>query len=378
LSDILEKPSNRKLAAYYTPRELPDNYFTKKGLTSVKQKEEFFSSFVDEFSREVESCSGSDRMFISSEHLHSRLRDICSIQDMGILLHDLFSEIRIICYFREQSAVVKSLYSTVAKGDYKKSFESLLASCNPENHYYNYYEFFKKWSSVFGKENLIPRIFKRELFFENDIRKDVLNIIDRDFPPDFYDFSIDNRNTSLGSLGIELSRINNRVNKRNYHTSQNDFRNQTRDRISRVITRNKLSTIGELPFSSAADIYKKFEDSNIRFAKEFLDSDSNPFAPPEMATADSIEDKRLADDPVFAKFLTFFEDLLVEINKLPLVDGSYAETLKHLALRIEKGERLNLKDAETLMEIAHQIRPEGSFISKKLMAYRQKLEEENK
>jgi len=374
LSDYLDKPANRRLAAYCMPEKSFDAYLVNKGITTIDEKKRYFSSFAEEFHQEVESfCHNTEKMFITSEHLYSRLFDIDSIRLLKKLLDEIFSEIKIICYFREQSAVVKSLYSTMIKISYNGSFESLLRDCDPGNPYYNYYDSFTKWRDVFGKEFLTPRIFSRDNLYEGDIRKDILQIIDYPFDPNLYSYSINHKNRSLGLLGLELVRINNRVNKRrNKDGSGNHFRN----RIAQIISESEFSQIGDLPFTSAPEIYKAFNESNLKFAKEFLDSYSNPFSPPDNNSSDMYTKIDSSDDPMLRGLFDFFEELLIKIKRLPILDNSYADTLKQIGLRIEKGEQLNLEDAKCLMEIAHLIRPEGPFINKWLKEYKQRLEKE--
>jgi hypothetical protein len=371
LSDFLEKPNNRKLPSFCMPEGSFDAYFTNRGITTIQQKKQYFSSFVDDFRKEVKSlASSTDTMFISSEHLHSRLQDTDSIGFLKNLLDGLFSRVSIVCYFREQSAVVKSLYSTMIKVSYSKGFDSLLQDCEPSNPYYNYYDSFMKWSDVFGKNNIVPRIFSREQFLEGDIRKDILNIIDKDYSSGDYNYSVDGENKSLGFIGLELGRVNNLVNSR---YREDGSVNTIRNRMQRIINDSEISQKGRLPFPSAAQIYQKFAESNLAFAREFLGINSNPFTHPETAETEPSNDAEYINDPLLQDFLGFFEKLLLDMRRLPDIDNTHADSLRDLALKVEKKEPLNLVDAKYLMELAHIIRPSGPFIKRKLKEYEQRL-----
>jgi len=375
LSDVLEVPANRKLAAYCMPEDVYDSYFTRKGINTPEQRKEHFASFPGEFQQDVlEKSRCAETMFISSEHLHSRLVQLDSIRLLKNLLDPLFSEIRILCYFREQSLVAKSAYSTMVKLSYREEFAKYLESCTTSNLYFNYYESFSRWREVFGSETLVPRIFDRDSFHQSDIRKDVLWNIDPDLDLSRFDYSVDNRNRSLGLAGLELGRINNRINR---PYLQDGTINQVHAGINQVIAGSALAEKGCLAYPSAAMIYEKFAESNLAFAREFLGLNRNPFKPPAQEEAiDSSPGDGPPDCPDLQLFLTFFERLLKELRGISPVLDRHAEVLRDLAIRIERNADLTLEDARDLMRIAHLIRPSGPFIRRKLKEYEERLKQE--
>lgn len=267
-----------------------------------------------------------------------------------------------ICYFREQSAVAKSLYSTSIKvGDYQ-NFEDFLLKVSPNSHYYNYFTLLTKWSDIFGKECLITRLFQKETWVEGDIRKDFISTVDDKININDFDYSLPDTNKSLGLIGMELGKINNRINPM---YDENGSRNRIREKISAVIESSALSQIGSLYFPNAALMYDSFSESNIAFAREFLGKELNPFSKPKNHSTES------ADYPAefYHSLLGFFENLLKAFNEIPRIDDKYATTLRDIAIKISNQEELNIIDARDLMEIASIIRPEGKFISDTLLDF---------
>lgn len=278
LSDELGLTNNRKLVAYFLPEDRFDDYFTHRHIATIEDKRRHFEGFEDAFASEVRALSGrAHTMFITSEHFHSRLRDIESIRRLKRLLDELFTDIRIVCYFREQSSMLESYYSTAIKSSSSVDFQHFGRNCSVDNHYYNFATFFGKWREVFGRDCLEARLFDRERFVDQDVRKDMLSILmdSRDFAG--FDFSSGDANVSLGYAGLEIGRVVNRhVAKRHADGSRNEIRRQ----LFELLTRSRLGRSGTLPFSDAEAIYAKFHPSNVAFAREFLGHDGNPFAPP--------------------------------------------------------------------------------------------------
>lgn len=365
LSDYLGIPNNRKLAAYCMPPDIFDSYLNDRKIYTVEQKAKYFASFLDDFESEIKGMSSSaEKMIITSEHFHSRLTSRESILKLKDILDNFFTEIKIICYFREQSAVVKSLYSTSIKVGEYQNFEDFSRRVSPKNHYYNYFTFFMKWSEIFGKECLIPRLFHKATWRDGDIRKDFISMVDDKLTMEDFDYSLPDTNKSLGLTGIELGKINNRINPM---YDENGNRNTWREKISTIIESSTISEIGEIYFPNATTIHDSFSESNIAFAREFLGSDLNPFSKPKTNANDPAYNNPLS---VFHPVLfQFFENLLIALNEIPRIDSKHAVKLRDIAIKISKKEELNIIDARNLMEIACQIRPEGKFIRDKLIDF---------
>ena len=353
LSDVLGSPNNRKLPAYYQSDIRLDEFFRKRQIRTIQQKEAFFDGFEDEFRGEVAALAKTaDCMVITSEHLRSALQDPGDIQKLHGLLAPLFSEIRVVCYFREQSAMVKSLYSTGIKSGVTKTFDEVLLECTPQEHRYNYHASFSKWAAVFGMDNMQARLFQKDQLFQGDICADFLQIVDPQLTVGDFDPLLGNMNESLGYRGIELGRINNVVNAK-YHAD--GAHSLARRRVLGAIMKTGMAQQGGLDVSAAPEIHAAFDASNRAFAKAFLGRPDNPFpAPPPFSTpGDAV------DSVPVAEFMGFWQEFLTVMRNASALTDSHAEALRSLAARIESGDTLSAKDAKVLMVVAHRIRPDA-------------------
>jgi hypothetical protein len=283
LSDLLGTTNNRKLASFCMPELNFDDYFKDRQIVTVEQKREHFAGFREAFLAEVRAMAPSvHTLLITSEHFHSRLRDVASIRRLKDLLDEVAEGVTVVCYFREQSAVVRSLYSTAVKSGNAADFATFARHCGPRNPYFNYFEFFSHWRDVFGAQSLRPRVFARDHFVGGELRRDFLSMLLPGADPQAFEYSPVASNRGLGLIGIELGRMTNRVFGR---YNADGTLNPTRRELMHRIIHSEIADVGELAFPAAQSIYQLFHESNVRFAAEFLGRVENPFAQPAMADA---------------------------------------------------------------------------------------------
>ncbi|EFB0442158.1 hypothetical protein HF828_001672, partial [Campylobacter lari] len=115
----------------------------------------------------------------------------------------------IIVYFRDMLEMLSGLFNT----QIKLGYETSLAMQNVELHQEgreicNYKQTLQWWGEVFGKENLIVRLFDKNEFYQGDLLKDFIHSIGLEWDDEF--IIPPEQNKSLDLLGIELLR---RVNK---------------------------------------------------------------------------------------------------------------------------------------------------------------------
>lgn len=350
LSNELGQPNNRKLPAYCLSAIPSDEFFRKRRIRTIQQKDAFFDGFEGAFSSEVAALSETtDCMIITSEHLRSTLQKPKDIQNLQALLAPLFSDIRVVCYFREQSAMAKSLYSTGIKSGNTKTFAEVLQRCTPEDHRFNYHASFSKWAAVFGPDNVQARLFQKDQLFQGDICADFLQIVDPQLRVGDFAPLQGNMNESLGYRGMELARINNAVNAKYYLDGGN---NQTRRRVLDAIMKTDMAQQGVLDFSEAPGIHAAFDASNRAFAETFLGRSDNPFPAPQTREGSGDADGDAAD------FMGFWQEFLTALRDAPILADSHAAALRGLAERIESGDRLLAEDAKVVKGIANRIRPD--------------------
>ena len=161
---------------------------------------------------------GYDFIF-SSELLQSRLDSIKELRRLRYILKILgFKEISVIIYLREQASLLNSLYSESLKWEeydkpfidndsldndmqykngYKKNINHFFHICNHKNT-------LQCWGEVFGKENLIVRIFDKNEFYNKDLLQDFIHALGIAWSDEY---RIPQRqNETLDLLGMEIMR----------------------------------------------------------------------------------------------------------------------------------------------------------------------------
>lgn len=155
---------------------------------------------------QAKHSSGSTVVY-SSEHLQSRLVHPAELEKLRDFLQPLYDEIRVIVYLRRQDQLAISGYSTILRAGHTLPFE--LPAANRLSHYYSYVRLLDLWSSVFGQDNMIVRLYERSQLVEQDVVDDFGSIVG--FQPDALDYSrISASNTSLSfSAQLALFKLNN-------------------------------------------------------------------------------------------------------------------------------------------------------------------------
>ncbi|MBF7048009.1 hypothetical protein IY804_07995, partial [Campylobacter volucris] len=165
----------------------------------IKHKTQIYTKLKNEIKK-----NNFGNVVISSEHLSSRLQDVKEIKRCRKILHILgFREIKIIVYLREQSNMAPSSYSTELKAGKNDD----LKLPNEFEYLGEYKQMLNKWINVFGKENMIVRLFDTNEFYKGDLLKDFIYNINLKWDDKFIIPS--KQNESLDLIGMELlKRIN--------------------------------------------------------------------------------------------------------------------------------------------------------------------------
>lgn len=130
LSECLEKPNNRLLAACFSQQI--DGWAKRNGIRSQEDRERFFGGFRGAFIEEMNAASEQHHsVIISSEHFHSTLKTAEEITALAEFLATAFSSVRVVCYFRNQFDVAVSRYSTALKVASTKSLDDFIDQLHP-------------------------------------------------------------------------------------------------------------------------------------------------------------------------------------------------------------------------------------------------------
>ncbi|HEG5396486.1 TPA: hypothetical protein SEZ58_001511 [Campylobacter coli] len=189
-------------------------------------KDEFFDSFANKnwekyygkniinFYREIDT-SKANNILISSEGLHAHLlclEDVVRFRNF-LLSTKKISKIKIIVYLREPSSMAISLYSELVKNAYTKNLPTMgvgdqdrfIHDCN--------YKTLKMWINVFGKENVLIRLFDQEEFYQGDLLKDFVHSLGLKWDKKF--IIPLKQNESLDLIGIKLFSLISQQNTKN-------------------------------------------------------------------------------------------------------------------------------------------------------------------
>ncbi|EAH9442793.1 hypothetical protein ACSM8R_001902, partial [Campylobacter coli] len=242
-----------------------DFYCLSKGIFKkddfLHHKKDIFLKFKDELLK-----SKCEKVVISSEHLSSRIQDLSEIKRIRKILYLLgFKKIKIIVYIREQTSDMISSFSTTLKSGAIGNIQA-----NSKKYFKGYHKLLLlKWQQIFGKENLIVRLFDKSEFYQGDLLKDFVHSIglkwDNEFviPP--------KQNESLDLIGVELLK---RINQYLPWRIDNKI-NHLRGDLTKFITKYfQNSNNYHLKFQPPKEIIQSyidsFEESNEWVRKEFF------------------------------------------------------------------------------------------------------------
>jgi hypothetical protein len=223
------------------------------------------NNFQNELAQELNQTKATTVVF-SNEHCSSRLFLKEEIERLRKLLEPFFEEIKIIIYLRRQDKFLLSTYSTSVIGGHTKPFE-LPSKKNIEQRY-DYWNILKKWESVFGRENVIVRIFEREQMFGGDLLSDFTNLLKIDSIQKYK--TAKTLNESLDADSLEYLRLINHYVPR---FIDNDI-NQNRVKILHALRNYSKyysnGTYSSMPKEMVENFMLNFEESNKQVANYFL------------------------------------------------------------------------------------------------------------
>ncbi len=166
-----------------------------------------FSRTFNYLSDEIRTCN-CNNVIISTENtqwlLNSQKKVVCFFS----FLTSIFNSIKIIIYLRDIVELFISMCSQAVKDNTHLNYHFLHPHQNEKAKILsNYRQTLQWWGDVFGRENLIVRLFDKNEFYQGDLLKDFIHSIGLKWDDKF---QIPKReNETLDLIGFELlSRIN--------------------------------------------------------------------------------------------------------------------------------------------------------------------------
>lgn len=147
--------------------------------------------------------SGADKIIISNEHLHSRLRDRTSKECLRDFFSDVCDDIKIIVYLRRQDKVAVSLKSTLLKHGNVNSDMTTISDRSNLPYYFDYRQVIDSYADVFGAENIIVRIIEPGAIVNDDVIDDLAMCTGVEFPESCRPKRLNESLTAEGNLFLE-------------------------------------------------------------------------------------------------------------------------------------------------------------------------------
>jgi hypothetical protein len=238
------------------------HFFTLRRSVQIETNADFIAfreTFQGELKAEFEQ-SGCDTVWLSSEHLSSRINDVEGIARLAALLKPLADHVRVVVYLRYQPDLYLSAYSTFVRIGRDIDVDRPIG---PDNYYYRFDRILDNWAKCFGRDAMIVRIFDRAELKNGDIIDDFFGIlgIGRD------ELFANPRatNSSLDGQTVQFIRVFNRYVHRTGRGVLSDY-----GEADRLL--EKISPLPPITVSGAAlrAIAEMFEPFNRQIARDYF------------------------------------------------------------------------------------------------------------
>lgn len=178
-------------------------------------------------------------------------------------------ELKVVVYLRRQDLFAQALWNQSVKNVVRDSrkFQKYLKSKALASNNLDYYKTLSDIAGCIGKENLIVRVFEKDIFLRSKegIYRDFLEAIGEDMHKE-YILPQENQNERLDGNFIEIKRLMNQVPE--YKEMPVDFIDWPIQRASSLRKPEKVSYFG---YEEQLKYLQQFEESNRLVAEEFLD-----------------------------------------------------------------------------------------------------------
>jgi hypothetical protein len=235
--------------------------------------------------------SNPKKIILSNEHCSSRFLEPKPLSVLKDFLETFSPAVKIVLYLRRQDEYFLSSYATAIKSG--KTTELAIPedmdNVNWVQSRYRYRGLIDRWAAVFGKENIILRVFDRSLLKGGDIITDFLHStgIQEDsftIPPPL--------NESVGADVLEFIRLLNQ----HLPAFENGAYNPTRATIVDIL--ESLPITRKRSIEELDRFMRYFESENNQIAQEFLGRDelfASPFPEENYTTTPDISAERMME-----------------------------------------------------------------------------------
>lgn len=143
------------------------------GLSSAEDVTAYQRALPVRLSEEIAS-SGCPTVWLSNEHLSSRVRQSDQLRRVADMLHHLGETVTVVVYLRHQPEFYLSSYSMNIKAG---SSKETLPPQSERDYYYNYDMMLSVWAEAFGEKAIKVRVYERPALMKGDVVDDMFAIM---------------------------------------------------------------------------------------------------------------------------------------------------------------------------------------------------------
>lgn len=233
--------------------------------------ERFRKNFSSSLEKEIRGIKTKPRMVLfSNEHCSARLYHAEELMRLRKLFRKFSKDIRILVYLRRQDDLLLSSYSTNVRSGSVDTFK-VPPLDDKVNHRYNYLHLLNLWSGVFGRENMVVRIFERDKLAGGNVIHDLMNVLGMKIPDDFH--MPGERNRSLDPKTLEFLR---RMNRHIPFYKEGRL-NEWRGELTRILEKIAEPSVIKANPDDLKRFYEQFTPSNQKVARIYLGKDDGLF-----------------------------------------------------------------------------------------------------
>ena len=260
-SEVAGPESHTALAAAAEAIGKFDDLRVLRGLNSPGAIREFRTNLSRMLSDEVRSA-GCENVIFSSEHLSSRLISIPEIETLANMLRPMAESITVVVYLRRQDDFLCSTYSTDVKSGFTGPMS--IPGDGIRQSRYNYYALLERWTAVFGRQNMVCRIYEKSRLKNGDLVDDFAELIGLPVG-DAYERPA-RINESLDVAALEFLRLFNAI----VPKLKEDKLNPARGNIVQTLQKISHGPGPTLPEAQLSEFMRHFERSNRKVALEYF------------------------------------------------------------------------------------------------------------
>ena len=217
------------------------------------------------------AASGCNKVWLSNEHLSSRVRHKEQLAPLADLLGELAEEVRVIIYLRHQPEYFLSTYSMMIKAGGSKETPPPQSE---REYYYNYEKMLNVWADTFGEAAITVRVFERPMMKNGDVVDDLFAIMGIERGPDLVIPT--GLNPSLDARVLQFLRLF----RQHVPRYLDDVPNPDHGDVAKALEAISTGPKFRVPAATMQRIATMFAPSNARVARRFLGrEDGKLFAP---------------------------------------------------------------------------------------------------